>query len=126
MLSAMTDNTVDEWMSKNSDLGLKRLHALGVISLRWNRAEQWLFTIFCDVSGYDEAEAWALVFDMGTVSICDRIKSLLRIRNYAAEAPLIENAFDVFSICSRNRNSLTHAWMRGLSSDGQPGLAKKQ
>src|ERR1700730_453313 len=109
--ATMTDSGIDLWMVANSkvgpisDLGYKRLHALGVIALRWNRAEQWLFTIFCDVSGYDEAEAWAMVFDLGDISICERIKSLLKIRGFTTEAPLIENAIEFYDICRGNRNS---------------------
>jgi hypothetical protein len=119
------DLSIDEWMTSNSELGHKRLHALGVITQRWNRAERWLFTIFCDVSGYDEAEAWALVYNLSTPAISERIRSLLKIRNYATEAPLIENALEVFNVCRQNRNSVTHAWTRGLSADGQLALASK-
>jgi hypothetical protein len=119
------DLSIDEWMTANSELGHKRLHALGVITQRWNRAERWLFTIFCDVSGYDEAEAWALVYNSSTPAISERIRSLLKIRNYATEAPLIENALEVFNVCRQNRNSVTHAWTRGLSPDGQLALASK-
>jgi hypothetical protein len=119
------DLSIDEWMTANSDLDHKRLHALGVIMQRWNRAERWLFTIFCDVSGYDEPEAWALVYNLGTPQIAERIRSLLKIRNFATEAPLIENALEVFNVCRQNRNSVTHAWTRGLSSDGQLALASK-
>lgn len=112
-------------MITNSALGYQRLHALGVITQRWNRAEQWLFTIFCDVSGYDEAEAWALVYDLGTSAISDRIRSLLKLRNFDAEAPLIENALEVFHVCRQNRNTVTHAWTRGVANDGSPSLARK-
>lgn len=119
------DLSIDEWMTANSELGHKRLHALGVITQRWNRAERWLFTIFCDVSGYDEAEAWALVYNLSTPAISERIRSLLKIRNYVTEAPLIENALEVFNVCRQNRNSVTHAWTRGLSADGQLALASK-
>jgi hypothetical protein len=80
---------------------------------RWNRAERWLFTIFCDVSGYDEPEAWALVYNLGTPAISERIRSLLKIRKFTAEAPLIENTLEVFNVCRQNRNSVTHAWTRG-------------
>src|SRR6266702_3365537 len=83
-----SDLSIDEWMTANSELGYNRLHALGVITQRWNRAERWLFIIFCDVSGYDEAEAWALVYSLGTPAISERIRSLLKIRNFTAEAPL--------------------------------------
>lgn len=119
------DLSIDEWMTADSELGHKRLHALGVITQRWNRAERWLFTIFCDVSGYDEAEAWALVYNLSTPAISERIRSLLKIRNYATEAPLIDNALEVFNVCRQNRNSVTHAWTRGLSADGQLALASK-
>jgi hypothetical protein len=119
------DLSIDDWMTSNSELGHKRLHALGVITLRWNRAERWLFTIFCDVSGYDEAEAWALIYNLSTPAISERIRSLLKLRNFTAEAPLIENALEVFNVCRQNRNSVTHAWTRGLSADGQLLLASK-
>ena len=33
------DLSIDEWMTANSELGHKRLHALGVITQRWNRAD---------------------------------------------------------------------------------------
>lgn len=121
----MTDFEIDEWVTANSALGHKRLHALGVIAYQWNRAELWLFHIFCDVSGFDEPEAWALIYDLGDVAICGRIKTLLKFRNLAAEAPLIENALEIYDICRQNRNSAMHAWTRGLSADGHIGLARK-
>ena len=120
-----TDLGIDEWMTAKSELDHKRLHALGMITQRWNRAERWLFTIFCDVSGYDEPEAWALVHNLGTPLISERIRSLLKIRKFLAEAPLIENALEVFNVCRQNRNALTHAWTRGIAADGQPSLASK-
>lgn len=121
----MPDEIIDPWIIASSELGFARLHALGVITQRWNRAERWLFTIFCDVSGYDEPEAWALVHNLGTPLIAERIKSLLKIRNFTAEAPLIENALEAFNICRQNRNLVTHAWTRGISADGSPSLASK-
>jgi hypothetical protein len=75
--------------------------------------------------GYDEAEAWALVFDLGNISICERIKLLLKIRAFTMEAPLIENALEFYDVCRRNRNSVMHAWTRGLSEDGHVGFARK-
>jgi len=121
----MIDFDVDPWMIANSKLGHKRLLALGVIAYQWNKAELWLFHIFCDVSGYSEAEAWSLVYDLGDVAICARIKSLLKYRKLTSEAPLIENALEVYDLCRQNRNSAMHAWTRGISDDGQIGLARK-
>jgi hypothetical protein len=120
----------DTWMLENSktghsEIGYQRLHALGVISLRWNQAEQWLFSMFCDVTGYNEAEAWALAFDLGSESIARKIRAFVDLRGFSTEKPLIENTLEVFGICRQNRNAVVHAWTRGVSAEGQIGLAKK-
>jgi hypothetical protein len=120
----------DIWMLENSktghfEIGYQRLHALGVISLRWNQAEQWLFSMFCDVTGYSEAEAWALVCDRGNESIVRSIRSFPDLRGYSTEKPLIENALQAFGVCRQNRNVVVHARTRGFSAEGQVGFAKK-
>jgi hypothetical protein len=92
----MTDFDPDPWIKSKSELGYKRLHALGVIAFQWNRSEFWLFSTFCDVSGYEEDDAWALVYDLGDIAIYTRIKTFLKRRSLTVEAPLIENALEVY------------------------------
>jgi hypothetical protein len=60
--AATSDLNVDPWIQANSSpVGAERLHALGVITLRWNMCEYGLFGIFCEVVRLPIEECWALV-----------------------------------------------------------------
>lgn len=101
----------DEWISKNSPISAERLHAIGLITLRWNECEFYHFHLFREVLALPSPEAWALVFDMGDESLNVRIKTLIKIRQYPDEScAVIENVLAVYTICRQNRNSIAHAW----------------
>ncbi|MER9683497.1 hypothetical protein NKJ23_30075 [Mesorhizobium sp. M0184] len=115
----------DPWIAENSPLSPERLHAIGLITFRWNQCEFWLFLLFCKVSGIDQKDAWALVYDLGDIAICSRIKALLANRVFHADGvALILNALDAYDINRQNRNTVAHAWTAG-QFDGEYVLARK-
>ncbi|MER8995927.1 hypothetical protein [Mesorhizobium sp. M0678] len=121
----LADMNSDPWIAENSPLSPERLHAIGVITLRWNQCEFWLFLLFCKVSGIADKEAWALVYDLGDVAICTRIKAILASRSFHTDGTaLILNALDAYDINRQNRNTVAHAWMVG-KFDGEYILARR-
>lgn len=104
----------DPWIKSNSEIDPAKLHAIGVISFQWNHCEFWLFHLFCGVSGLPEAKAWTLVFDLGDVALCTRIKVLLGgCALHPDGTALVENALEFYDLCRQNRNSVVHAWTQG-------------
>lgn len=121
----MADLKSDPWISSNSPLSPERLHAIGLITFRWNECEFWHFQLFRCVSELPQSEAWALVFDIGDESISVRVKTLMEMRGYHKNGrALIENALAFYSCCRMNRNSIAHAWTDG-KQDGEAILARK-
>jgi hypothetical protein len=120
----MSDLNADPWIQANSfPVGAERLHALGVITLRWNMCEYGLFGVFCEVVSLPIEECWALVHNLGDVAISDRIKALMALRNFHEEtAAQVANVIEYYKACNQNRNSLAHAWIRRVS--GNPVLAR--
>jgi hypothetical protein len=115
----------DPWIAANSPLSPERLHAIGLITFRWNECEFWQFQLFRCVSELAQSEAWAFVFDLGDEAISVRIKTLMTIREYhKGGRALIENALDIYGYCRQNRNSLAHAWSHG-KQNGEAILARK-
>ncbi|TPI31511.1 hypothetical protein FJ414_23420 [Mesorhizobium sp. B3-1-6] len=110
----MADMSLDPWVVANSrNISPERLHAIGVITLRWNECEFWLFHLFCGVSGLSQKDAWTLVHDLGDVAICIRIKTFADQRGYHTDGlDLISNALQAYDITRQNRNTISHAWMR--------------
>jgi hypothetical protein len=112
--------TDDPWIKSNSEIQAEKLHAIGVVSFQWSHCEFWLFYLFCEVSKLPEEIAWSLIYDLGDVSICIRIKTLLPARNLHSDAvALIENALECYDRCRQNRNSIIHAWAIGRGFHSQ-------
>jgi hypothetical protein len=105
------DLTADAWISSNSEIDPERIHAIGVITYQWNHCEFWLFHLFCGIADLAKEKAWALVWDLGDVSIATRISVLMQSRGFHADATtLIKNALEFYDRCRQNRNSIVHAW----------------
>jgi hypothetical protein len=50
----------DAWIMANSEIDPQRLHALGVITFRWNMSEQLLFSLFAQLLNCPEREVMIL------------------------------------------------------------------
>jgi hypothetical protein len=115
----------DPWVASHlRAIGPERLHALGVVTLRWNLCEYALFSLFCEVAQVKEDEGWILAHNVGDIAISERILALAALHGFGSDAKsAIENALDYYDACRKNRNSLMHAWTRRVS--GELVLARK-
>lgn len=100
----------DAWIKANSEIEPQRLHALGVISFRWNMSEQLLFWLFSELLNLPNREALILGHKLGPIDLSVRIKLLAstRLKRRPKLAPLIANALEVYDLCRQNRNQVTH------------------
>ncbi len=111
----------DPWIKNHSPIAPEKLHALGYITLVWNSCENGLFGLLSTVSGLSEGVCRAFVYDLGDVTISNRIEAFLEMRKVEAEpAKAIRHALNVYDVCRQNRNALTHA---GLAAAGGHGLS---
>jgi hypothetical protein len=135
---ADTDPWSDRWIRAHlAAIGLKRLHAIGVITLRWNLCEYALFLLFCEMAQVSEQKGRVLAHKLGDVDLSERINALAKLprvrRDDGADAKeirfgadakeLIKNATDYYDKCRQNRNSVVHAWTRRV--DGELHLARR-
>ena len=81
----------DAWIKANSEIEPQRLHALGVISFRWNMSEQLLFWLFSELLNLPNREALILGHKLGPIDLSVRIKLLAstRLKRRPKAAPLI-------------------------------------
>jgi len=100
----------DAWIKANSEIEPQRLHALGVISFRWNMSEQLLFALFRELLNLPDREARILGHELGDKDLTDRVKVLAetRLKKRPRLVPLIDNALEVYDLCRQNRNQVTH------------------
>jgi hypothetical protein len=112
-------SNTDSWVKANSaPLDHKKVHALGLITLRWNRCEYGLFLLFAEVVKLPIKECWILVHNLGDLAIVERIKAMMTERKYDAETiAQITNALEHYKICNENRNSLTHSWTKRVAGE---------
>jgi hypothetical protein len=103
----------DPWIRTNSEIEPQKLHALGVITFRWNLSENKLFDIFGSLLKCSIDDAHALAHDLGDIALIRRIKALAssRIKNEKT-LEAISNVLEVYDICRQNRNQLTHFSVR--------------
>ena len=115
----------DAWMKLHlRSIGVQRLHAIGVIALRWNLCEYALFSLFCEVAQVSEQKGWLLVHNLKDESIVERIDALAVLREFGSDAKdLIANSTTYYERCRRNRNAVMHAWTRRVN--GELLLARK-
>jgi hypothetical protein len=99
----------DPWIKTNSDIEPQKLHALGVITFRWNFSENKLFDMFQALLKLPIEEAHALADGLKNEELVRRIKTLAssRIKNKKT-LELMSNVLDVYDICRQNRNQLAH------------------
>lgn len=99
----------DPWIARHSMIDPERLHALGIITLQWNHSERNLWLIFSLVFSLHRRVAWILAHDMGDISLCEKIKEMLKIMQPEPEVDTVLNAYlKAYDVCRINRNTLTH------------------
>jgi hypothetical protein len=99
----------DPWIAANSVIDPERLHALGMITLWWNHCERNLFHIFHLVFGLRPRVAWIIAHDMGDISMCEKIKEMLKIRPPEDDVLTVLTSYlKAHDACRINRNTLTH------------------
>jgi hypothetical protein len=102
-------NLDDEWVAAHSPIIAQKLHALGVVTLEWNKCETALVWLFNFVVGLPAQECWALFYEMGDIAISERLKSLIKIKKFHPDTiAILENALKLYEGCRLNRNQLTH------------------
>jgi hypothetical protein len=116
----------DPWISTTSPIGPKRLHALGLITLRWNVCQFGLFRIFRVIVALPDMECWALAHGLGDIAIAERITAVATLRKLHPKlCDLIADVLAYYDICRQNRNFLTHAWFDDASEPGSAKLLRK-
>ena len=107
----------DPWIVAKKLNGIEpaKLHALGVVTLNWNLCETALFWLFSDISGLPLEQSWVHAHDLGDIALIERIKALVKIKSFHPDTEsAITNTLDVYDICRRNRNQLTHFEVVGI------------
>jgi hypothetical protein len=101
----------DSWIISNSPLPADKLHAIGVIAFRWNQCEFALLILLADIAELPRRDVWAMVHDLGDISICERVRTFTDFRIYPTSVKdLIKNGLDFYDKCRQNRNVVIHAW----------------
>ncbi len=100
----------DYWIIINSEIEPQKLHALGVITFRWNLCEQKLLALFGSILDCPIEETHVLALELSGPALIARIRLLASTRLKGDDQLIasILNALDVFDVCRRNRNQLTH------------------
>jgi hypothetical protein len=122
----------DTWIVRNSTVAPEKLHALGVMTFRWNVAEASLKVLLINIAKVDFAVIWAIIHNLGNESISESIAELLKKANLPEPVTTaIEHGLKLFDANRINRNQLTHflptalvesdfARLKGPSFDPQP------
>jgi hypothetical protein len=122
----------DAWIVRNSIIAPEKLHALGVMTFRWNVAEASLKVLLINIAQVEFAVIWAIIHNLGNESISESITELLKRANLPEPVTkAIEHGLKLFDANRINRNQLTHfiptalvgsdfARLKGPSFDPQP------
>jgi hypothetical protein len=118
----------DTWIATNSAIAPEKLHALGVMTFRWNIVEASLKVLLISLAKVDFAVIWAIIHSLGNESISE----LLKKENLPEPVTkTIEHGLKLFDANRINRNQLTHflptalvksdfARLKGPSFDPKP------
>jgi hypothetical protein len=99
----------DPWVRANSELPPEVLHALGVISFRWNSCEFGLKMLFAESTGISVPNSLLITQEMGSITISAIIRETFELRK--RDAPIVDEvlfSLDLFDVNRLNRNQLTH------------------
>jgi len=100
----------DAWIRANSEIEVAKLHALGVVTFRWNVCENKLFSLLWTLMNRPPEEAQILFHDLSLDDVMRRIEALasLRLKKEPLLLAAVKNGVQVFHACRQNRNQLTH------------------
>jgi hypothetical protein len=100
----------DNWIRINSEIEAQRLHALGVVTFRWNVCENKLFALFWTPLDLPNEEAQVISHDMNLTDVTTRVRALasIKLKKDKKLIAAIKNGLQVFERCRTNRNQLTH------------------
>jgi hypothetical protein len=100
----------DAWIKANSEIEAAKLHALGVVTFRWNVCENKLFSLLWTLMNRPSEEAQILFHDLSLDDVMRRIEALaaLKLKKELRLLAAIKNGVQVFHVCRQNRNQLTH------------------
>jgi hypothetical protein len=111
---------MDEWIEKNSALGVERTHALGAIAFSWNLAEYWSVAILSEVAAVKEEIARALAHDMSMPTLWAKIIDIAERRGL--EEPVVDGLKDTRRLFEANRQN-RNAYVHSVGTMRSPGLA---
>jgi hypothetical protein len=107
----------DAWIARNSMISPEKLHALGVITFRWNVAEASLKVLLINIAQVDFAAIWAIIHNLGNEAISESITELLKKANLPEPVTkAILHGLKLFDANRINRNQLTHILPTALVS----------
>lgn len=99
----------DTWIETNSQIAAEKLHALGVITYRWNIADASLKTILIQLTRADFSIIWAIIHEMGDIAIGSAIAEILTASNIPKPmSEAITHGLKLYERNRINRNQLTH------------------
>jgi hypothetical protein len=100
----------DKWIRTNSEIDAQKLHALGVVTFRWNVCENKLLSLFWTLLDLPPEETQVILHDLSMVEVMRRVKALasIKLKENRELVAAIENGLRVFDSCRINRNQLTH------------------
>jgi hypothetical protein len=100
----------DTWIRANSEIDAQKLHALGVVTFRWNVCENKVMALFWTLLNRPPEEAQIISHDLTMTEVVRRIKALavIKLKKDKRLVAAIENALEVFDVCRLNRNQFTH------------------
>jgi hypothetical protein len=105
----MTDDLDDAWITLNSEIAPEKLHALGVVTYRWNACEVALKSLLVGLTGAEFFNIWAIIHEMGDVAISSAAREILLWSKFPEPVvKAVEFGFKLYEANRINRNQLTH------------------
>lgn len=107
--SDMSDQ-LDDWATSRF-ISWDRAHAVGLIALYWNFCEDGVRSLLINYSGMNDFDGEHFTYDMNTVSMTEKIKSLISHKeNERIIIDQINHILQAVEICRKNRNNIIHSW----------------
>lgn len=117
--------TEDPWIYANSYVfSVRRLHALGVMTVNWNACEGRLLELFGVVSGLTGRAKWVVTKDQGNATLLEMVRQFAAANlSDKDEREEVVYACKLFDACRVNRNHLVHF---ALTNNARAFLMKRR